>query len=505
MNKLLTLIKKNFRIILRSKSSALMIILGPLILITLVGAAFNTANVYGIRVGTYSENYSPLSEAIIYELNKDNYNTQKVTSEQACITSVKNGVFHVCAIFPKKLEVSSGGNIDFYVDNTKKNIIYLITETISSQINKKSKDLSMQLTKGVVDTLDDIKLEIEDNSPLLAEVKTDNVEISNIIGLVNSDLAGMSLSHEITNIPLGALEAEMKNSNSSTTAMAAFTRVENEIENILYDIDKSQAIQTQSINKLSNIKQLSENNKFRINQIEITFTQINKNIDSVAETGVGRIVNPIKSEIKPVTSNKTHLNFIFPTLLMMILMFVSLLMASTLEMREKTSKVYFKNYITPTSEISFILSNYLTNLTIITIQTTILLGAAAYFFYEGIGNSLNLLIPALLLSVSIFLFLGIALGNLFKTEETNTITAISLGFIMVFFSSAILPVETMPTLIRKVASFNPFFISETLLNQIILFKANFKIVAGHFLKLGGYLIGAILTATIFKKIAKRRQ
>ena len=34
----------------------------------LIGAAFNTANIYGIRVGTYTESYSALTDAVIDEL-----------------------------------------------------------------------------------------------------------------------------------------------------------------------------------------------------------------------------------------------------------------------------------------------------------------------------------------------------------------------------------------------------------------------------------------------------
>jgi ABC-type uncharacterized transport system permease subunit len=76
---------------------------------------------------------------------------------------------------------------------------------------------------------------------------------------------------------------------------------------------------------------------------------------------------------------------------------------------------------------------------------------------------------------------------------------------MIFFSSAILPIETLPTVIRSIASFNPFFISETLLNKIILFQAPLKNVLEHFLLLSGYLIGIIIITLISKKITKRGQ
>ncbi len=504
MKKLLTLIKKNFKLIMRSKSSAVMIILGPLLLIILMGAAFNTASVYGIRVGVHSDEYSPLAEAIIYELNQDDYSTQKVDSEQACITGVKNGIFHVCAIFPKNLKVSQGGNIVFYVDNSKTNLIYLVTESISTHIGKKSQDLSLQLTKGIVDTLEYIEEEITDKETLLNQLKTQSEEGEATITLISNDLTEMNLLHEKTDIPLGTLQSQIDSSEDST-AITSYNAVEREIESMLEEISFANSKKDKITDRLATLSQNTETNNLAITQMLYSFKTIKEDISSVKETGAGKIVNPIDSEIKPITTEKTHLNFIFPTLLIMIMMFVSILLTSTLEIREKTSKVYFKNFITPTSETSFTISNYLTNLIIISLQTTILVGASAFFFYKEIFSTLHLLIPALLIIASIFLFIGIMLGSIFRTEETNTITAISLGFIMVFFSSAILPIETLSPIIKNIASFNPFYISESLLNQIILFQSQLKNVSSYFLTLSLYLAGTIIATIIVKKISKRRQ
>ncbi len=500
MNKLFTLVKKNFKLIMRSKSSAIMIILGPLLLIVLMGAAFNTASIYGIRVGTYSESYSPLAEAIIHELNQQSYTTQKVDSEQACIDGVRNSIFHVCAIFPKEIKVSEGGNIQFYVDNTKTNLVYLITETISAEIGKKSNDLSFQLTKGVVDTLNSIESEIKDREELVAELTAKNQENEVIINTISQEAVDMNLGYKISDIPLGVLKAQLNGTSS-----ASFNVVEKKIEEILDETSKADSKKKKISEKALTLSQNTESEKITIQQIQATFDGIKKDISSVKETGVSNIVNPISSDIKPITAEKTHLNFIFPTLLVMIIMFVSMLLTSTLEIRESMAKVYFKNFITPTSVSLFTLSNYLTNLLIISLQTTILLGAAAYLFFSNIVASLSVLLLALFVIISIFLFLGITLGSIFKTEETNTITVISIGFIMVFFSSAILPIEILPSIIKGIASFNPFYISETILNKIILFQSPFSAIKKEFILLSSYFVGAVTLTWIVKKITGRRQ
>ena len=73
MNKLFTLIKKNFKLLIRSKSSALVILVGPLLIMMLTGLAFNNTNIYNINIGIFSEGYTNLTDSFIEKL-QSNYN-----------------------------------------------------------------------------------------------------------------------------------------------------------------------------------------------------------------------------------------------------------------------------------------------------------------------------------------------------------------------------------------------------------------------------------------------
>ncbi len=61
-------ILKNFKIIFRSKSSALVIIFGPLVVMVLITMAFNNSSLFDVPLASYSEGYSPLSNQIIENL-----------------------------------------------------------------------------------------------------------------------------------------------------------------------------------------------------------------------------------------------------------------------------------------------------------------------------------------------------------------------------------------------------------------------------------------------------
>ena len=132
MRTLFKIIKKNFKLLIRSKSSALIIILGPLLLIFLVGIAFDNLNKYSLSIGTYSESYSGLTESFIVKLEENNFKVQKISSEEECIDMIRQGKLNTCITFPKDLTIESNkvNEIIFHVDNSKINIVWMVLETI---------------------------------------------------------------------------------------------------------------------------------------------------------------------------------------------------------------------------------------------------------------------------------------------------------------------------------------------------------------------------------------
>ena len=106
MKKLFTLIKKNFKLLLRSKSSALIILIGPLLIMLLTGLAFNNTNVYSINIGIFSKDYTELTNSFIEKLRTEQFTALKTPSEEICINKVKEGHIHICVIFPENLTIN---------------------------------------------------------------------------------------------------------------------------------------------------------------------------------------------------------------------------------------------------------------------------------------------------------------------------------------------------------------------------------------------------------------
>ena len=193
---LMNIIKKNFKLILRSKSSSLIVLLGPLIIIVLVGTAYNTSNIYDIRVGVYSSEYSELSDSVLGQLGDQQFSIKKFNSEEECISNIKTAETHVCAIIPANLQVSTQEPINFYVDQSRVNLVWIIIDALSSKVESKSSEISLQLTNSIITALDDTKNTIGQNEEQLNNIVSGNEdaltsieEVTTSLSLINADLA----------------------------------------------------------------------------------------------------------------------------------------------------------------------------------------------------------------------------------------------------------------------------------------------------------------------------
>ena len=153
MSKLLEIIKKNIKLLIRSRSSALIVLFGPLVLMLLIGLAFNTSSLFDIKIGTYSSSYSELSNSIVSTLKDEQFTVITVESEEKCVNMIKTGDLHVCTIFPPDLNLESNDKIVFHVDQSRLNFVYIIQEKISDKVATKSEELSTTLTNRILTSL----------------------------------------------------------------------------------------------------------------------------------------------------------------------------------------------------------------------------------------------------------------------------------------------------------------------------------------------------------------
>ena len=183
------------------------------------------------------------------------------------------------------------------------------------------------------------------------------------------------------------------------------------------------------------------------------------------------ISSPLITKIERVKKESTYLNYLFPAILILVVMFSSLLLGTNLVMMEKNSSAFLRNYFIPVRRITFITATYLTNLILILIEIAIILGISLFFLDNAI-NVLPQIALILFLTASVFTFLGMALGYLFTSEETGTLASISLGSLLLFFSGIVLPLEGLSRTMKEIALLNPFVIAEKLIREVFFFNTS---------------------------------
>jgi len=568
------IVKKNLKLLIRSKTSALVVIFGPLLIIFLVGVAFDNSNIYKVNIGVYSEQYNYVSESFTEKLSSKQFRVKKYDSEPDCIDNIKQGNSHACIVFAPDFTVGDKdkNEITFHIDYSKINLVWAILDLVSSKVEERSAELSKDLTEILIKRLELTKQQIKERTPTIVQLAEDNANIGDEIKLVDEKIN--SLSFEInaddfkisdlttfnnelkenmetvkTNTEsrlakiiesLDDIDRRVKSQGNETDGNQAMiddvVNIKGHIEGINYKLSTSQNLSLQdweeiktiletsqaSLDTLSgnlgqastvrdeingitaNINSLLDTNLVNIGSLKESLELIYTDIENINVTDASDIVKPIKTTIKPLTSEKTHLNYLFPSLMILVIMFISILLSSTLVVMEKQSKAYFRNFITPTKNIIFIISTFLTSMIIIILQILIILLVSSTFFKAQVLTNLHITLLILILTTAFFTLLGMTIGYLFDSEETATLGGICVGTLCLLLSNVIVPIESMPDYLIKIVKFNPFVIAESLLSKSFLFHLNIKAAAGGLLTILLYSVIFFVIICILQDVIKKR-
>jgi len=509
MKKIWEIIKKNFKILMRSKISAAIIVLGPLVLMLLVGAAFNTSNIYDIKIATYSDSYTDLSNSIVDILSDQQFKVTKIDNQEGCINSVRQAENHVCVVFPADLNIDTEGEIQFYVDQSRVNLIWVVIDAVSQKVSLKSEQISQELTQVLVDNIDEAKNVLGSKADVLKDLTSDSADAETKLRTIEDGISSVDLSSNITDVKdlenlSKSLQAEFNSTGGNFQKLDnLLITLKTQVSDVQTKLSSASKTLDSKAKELSDLKSTVSSNTLALKGVKESVDGLVTNINAIQVTDVESIVSPIKTKVEPVSTDKTHLSFLFPALLVLVIMFVSILLASTVVIKEKLSKASFRNYITPTSSLTFIFGTYLTNILIVIIQLVVLFAVIGIFFQRDVVNTLANASVLLLIIATIFIFIGMIVGYVFNSEETSTLGAIAIGSIFLIFSNTILPIESIPETFRRVFQFNPFILSEGILKKAMIFKVPLSSLTNDMYLLGGYILGLFVLLVLIERITQK--
>src|SRR3989344_4288501 len=562
MRNLLRLIIKDLKLLIRSRSSALIIILAPLLVILLLGVAFDNAKTFGITIGTYSEAYSPDVENLLGKLTAKDLRVVKYDSEAQCIEDIKAGGINTCVVFPPNLAFTTNEQqqVIFHVDQSKINLVWMILDTVNEGFGTSAREVSKNLITVLINKLEASKTELNAKKDTITSLKTKTQDFESGIGGIKTDLDSLDftftenetfpindvntrLAGIETNLTAALEEAHKQvasantdvNGTSTATKLSkaidqieeaqeviegandpSFIKLKESLDKLKASIEstketltKAGQIKESATPKLETAQTQLSDGLTQITELNTAFEKIIADIQSIQVTNPEAIAQPFTTEIKPVAAPTTYLNYLFPSLMVLVIMFISMLLSTTLVMMEKHSPAYFRNFISQTRNVTFLVGTFLTNMFLVGIQIGIILLIAGYAFSAQITANLPMVIIVLLLTATMFTLWGMGIGYIFTSEETGTLATITSGSVFLFLSSVIIPLESMPPIVRQIAAFNPFVVCERVLREVLLFNPELKliqtdlyIIIGYSLLFFLFIVGfqGVLNQHYFQKI-----
>lgn len=485
----MTIISKNIRVISRSKLSTSLILLAPILIVFLVGTAFSSDSLHNLKLGVYSGSYNELSETIISDLGSKQFVSEKLNSEEECVNAVKEAAIHACVIFPGDLSVSGNSeSIVIYADNSRINLAYTIINEINLRISVKGSELGVVMAQSLLDAIQEARLAL----PLSkTEVDSSISNVDNIYSRSKGVYVDVSSIQSSINSSLSEIEDTLgDNSSSALDADIASVRAKlAELGDVKNDVGVINATSKETSEKLASVSE-----------------SLDVLIDRIATISVSNaqdIVLPIKTEIKPVTKDSTNWKYLFPTLVALITLLSSMVLSSSMVFAERKAKSHFRNFMTPTSDFSFVLGTYVTCLLVIGLQLLVLFSGTVYLTSISISGVVGQLLLVLFLAASSFIFIGMIVGYIFKSDETTVLASISISSLLIFFSNVILPTEIINSSLKYLAIYNPFYLTDVLLRKVILFGSPLASLSEQIFILVGSIVVLFVFTVISRKMTKR--
>jgi ABC-type multidrug transport system permease subunit len=557
----------------RSKSSALIVIFAPLLIILLLGLVHNTTPQYNLVVGVHSEVFTEEVSSFINLLEEDGFNvTRYEDSIEPCIDDIKQGGTHTCIVLPQsfKVEENNPKEVIFHIDPSRINLVWVIQEIVGEKFELRSQQISQELSQGVLTKLEETKGGIDLRKSEIGVIKERSATLSSETQLVQEGLAALDFMLPPTTYS-GAIILKVGEDLDESA-----TKIDEALEQI-EDVNMSANNRNELIALLSEAKKLIEGSSVEGGVIEEAVEEVNGSVDKVGNEGLevgenvtanaaqiiaaleadvvlaqakldvaaqqvtsssaalagtttalqettqgltgvlsaleglqqnieaqkvtkaGVIAAPLTTKIEIVSEEGTFLNYLFPALLILVVMFSSLALGTTLVMIEKHSPAFFRNFFLPLRKVTFIGATYLTNLILIVVQIIVILGLSLFFLKGSIG-AFPVVALILFLSASIFTFMGMVVGYIFTSEETATLASISVGSLSLFISGLILPPEAMSVTMRNIVAWNPFVIAEKLVREVFIFGASIGDVWMDVLILAGYAVGLFIVIVIMESV-----
>jgi ABC-type multidrug transport system permease subunit len=154
--KLFTILQKNLRLVFRNWTTFALLVLGPMVLILIVGFAFSGDELHDIILGVHASKDANIT-SVTDALASADVQIRYFPKIEQCITAMNHSAVNICADFAD--DFSQEGAITFYYDATRYNLVRYILEYLKEKVALSSEQVSLQAAEQI---FSDINQFVED-------------------------------------------------------------------------------------------------------------------------------------------------------------------------------------------------------------------------------------------------------------------------------------------------------------------------------------------------------
>ncbi|MBI2232950.1 MAG: ABC transporter permease [Candidatus Aenigmarchaeota archaeon] len=370
--------------------------------------------------------------------------------------------------YKKKLE-----NITKDLDNVVSSIRYLegnLSSIDTSEVENKL-NASSEILRNSTFYFDSINSNLAESEGIMTQVTqvaalVDDAEKSQAI-LQNISL--LRANFEVLKLSLSGIQSSLAGTET----------------NIRESQKKVKAIQASNISKdLGGIRSELEMTSGFFNQTYLSVSVLSEKVDEsrdlfkkLVEKDPSFVASPVEFRVNAFYKGQRFIDFLFPSIMMLIVMMISILLPAVSFVRDRNSGLLERVMLSPV-KLEFLIAEKVVSYFLISLlQVPLILFIGTYFF--DIQISMSNLLPIFVVSsasIIMFIFFGLAIASFSKSESTAIMASMLFIIPMIFLSGVFIAIEIMPGFIRPIAESLPISVPVRLLETLILQNSGINLI-----------------------------
>ncbi len=186
LDKLFFIVQKNLRLVFRNWTTFLLLVLGPLALILIVGYAFSGTDLHDISIGVHAAKRAQIQD-VVSSLASEDVTVAYFPTIDRCIGAMNRSIVNICADFSSDFGNSSG-EITFYYDSTRYNLVRYILEYLKDKISITGEQVSLEASQQIFSDIDQFVVDMQNGQQQIDDMQTSALSMRDDLVKAHDDI-----------------------------------------------------------------------------------------------------------------------------------------------------------------------------------------------------------------------------------------------------------------------------------------------------------------------------